>query len=160
MRRNIIETVMGAVVLLTAIVFVVFALRSGDTVNPDGYIVKATFVDAAGLADGTEVRLAGVKIGEITGQSLDMDRLLVTVIFTLDPSISLPEDTTARVVADGLLGGTAVRLDPGVSENRIPPGGEIRDARASVNIVDMIGQTIFSAGSGDDGGLGGDLSFE
>ena len=159
MRRNIIETVMGAVVALTAIVFVVFALESDDSRHADGYQVNAVFSDAAGLADGTEVRLAGVKIGSVTGQSLDMDRLLVTVTFTLDPAIRLPEDTVARVVADGLLGGTAVTLDPGQSETLIPPGGEIRDARASVNIVDMIGQTIFSVGASD-GGLGGELSFE
>ena len=159
MRRNIIETVMGAVVLLTAIVFVVFALESGDSSHPDGYQVNAIFSDAAGLADGTEVRLAGVKVGAVTGQSLDMDRLLVTVTFTLDPAIRLPEDTVARVVADGLLGGTAVTLEPGKSETTIPPGGEIRDARAAVNIVDMIGQTIFTGGAGD-GGLGGDLGFE
>ena len=159
MRRNIIETVMGAVVALTAIVFVVFALQSGG--NPDGgYEVNAIFSDAAGLDEGTEVRLAGVKVGSVTGQSLDMDRLLVTVTFTLDPAIRLPEDTVARVVADGLLGGNAVTLNPGKSETMIEPGGEIRDARASVSIVDMIGQTIFSAGSGDDGGLGGELSFE
>ena len=159
MRRNIIETVMGAVVALTAIVFVVFALESDDSRHADGYQVNAVFSDAAGLADGTEVRLAGVKIGSVTGQSLDMDRLLVTVTFTLDPAIRLPEDTVARVVADGLLGGTAVTLDPGKSETLIPPGGELRDARASVNIVDMIGQTIFSVGASD-GGLGSDLGFE
>ena len=159
MRRNIIETVMGAVVALTAIVFVVFALQSGNATPADGYQINATFADAAGLADGTEVRLAGVKIGSVTGQSLDMDRLLVTVTFTLDPAIRLPEDTVARVVADGLLGGTAVTLDPGRSETLIPPGGELKDARASVNIVDMIGQTIFSVGASD-GGLGSDLGFE
>ena len=159
MRRNIIETVMGAVVALTAIVFVVFALQSGNATPADGYQINATYADAAGLADGTEVRLAGVKIGSVTGQSLDMDRLLVTVTFTLDPAIRLPEDTVARVVADGLLGGTAVTLDPGKSETLIPPGGELRDARASVNIVDMIGQTIFSVGASD-GGLGSDLGFE
>lgn len=159
MRRNIIETVMGAVVALTAIVFVVFALQSGDRSHADGYQIRATFSDAAGLADGTEVRLAGVKIGSVTGQSLNMERLLVTVTFTLDPAIRLPEDTVARVVADGLLGGTAVTLEPGTSETLIPPGGELRDARASVNIVDMIGSTIFSGGAGD-GGLGGELGFE
>ena len=157
MRKNIIETVMGAVVLLVAVVFVVFAVQTTDAAKTGGYPVTAVFDDAAGLEDGTEVRLAGVKVGEITGHRLDMDRLLVTVLITLDEEIRLPDDTMARVVPDGLLGGSAIALEPGLSETVIPPGGEIARTRAAVNIVDMIGQTIFSVGG--EGGLAGDSAF-
>ena len=157
MRKNIIETVMGAVVLLVAVVFVVFAVQTTDAAKTGGYTVTAVFDDAAGLEDGTEVRLAGVKVGEITGHRLDMDRLLVTVLIVLDEEIRLPDDTVARVVPDGLLGGSAIALDPGQSETVIPAGGEIARTRAAVNIVDVIGQTIFSVGG--EGGLAGDGAF-
>ena len=63
MRRNMIETVMGAVVLLVAVVFIVFAFRSAGLGNAgsDGYQVTVEFSVGSGLSAGTDVRLAGVK---------------------------------------------------------------------------------------------------
>lgn len=157
MRKNIIETIMGAVVLLVAVGFVVLALETSDAAKAGGYPILATFDDAAGLEIGTEVRLSGVKIGSLAAQELDMDRLLVKVILAIDETIRLPEDTIARVVPDGLLGGMAIVLEPGEAEARIPEGGELKRTLSAVNIVDTIGQTIFSVGGSDGGGLGGDL---
>ena len=155
MRKNIIETIMGAVVLLVAVGFVVLALETSDAADGGGYPIEATFDDAAGLELGTEVRLAGLKVGTVTDQVLDMDRLLVRVTLSIDEDIALPEDTVARVAPDGLLGGMAIVLEPGQAEARILPGGELTRTRAAVNIVDVIGQTIFSVG-GSEGGLAGD----
>ena len=147
MRRNMIETVMGGVVLLVAVAFIVFAFRStsiGDT-SGGGYKVFVEFSDASGLTIGTDVRMAGVKIGTVVNQKLNPDTYFAEVVLGLNESIRLPSDTSARIIPDGLLGGNYVALEPGGAEDYIVDGGQIEYSQGSINVVDLLGRFIFSA---------------
>ncbi len=145
MSKNIIETIMGAVVLLVAVVFVTFAFQSSNVGSVSGYEVNAAFDNAAGLAPGTDVMLAGVKIGTVTAQKINPETYLADVTMAIDDDILLPTDTSARVIPDGLLGGNFVALDPGGDEEMIKPGGSITFTQGSINVVDLLGRFIFSA---------------
>ncbi|HMA14965.1 MAG: outer membrane lipid asymmetry maintenance protein MlaD [Bacteroidota bacterium] len=160
MRRNMIETVMGAVVLLVAVFFIVFAFRSaGLNADGDGYRVTVEFSDASGLAAGTDVRLAGVKIGTVLEQHLNPDTYYAVVTLGISQSVRLPSDSSARIIPDGLLGGNYVALEPGGDDAFIEDGGRITYAQGSINVVDLLGRFIFSAadaandaGKKDEGG--------
>jgi phospholipid/cholesterol/gamma-HCH transport system substrate-binding protein len=145
MQRNIIETVMGGVVLLVAIAFVVFAFQSSSLRSAAGYSVIAEFDNAAGLAAGSEVRMSGVKIGTVSSQRLDPETYFAVVSLDIEESIKLPTDTSARIISDGLLGGNFVALEPGGEEEMIQPGGQINFTQGSINVVDLLGRFIFSA---------------
>ena len=108
MRRNIIETVIGGVVLIVAIGFVTLAFQSTKSGEIDGYSVIVEFDDASGLTVGTDVRMAGVKIGTVLSQKLDPQTFFAVVELGIDDSIKLPTDTSARIIPDGLLGGNFV----------------------------------------------------
>lgn len=154
MRRNMIETVMGAVVLLVAVVFIVFAFRSaGLSADSDGYQVTVEFNDASGLAAGTDVRLAGVKIGTVLEQHLNPDTYFAVVTLGISQSVRLPSDSSARIIPDGLLGGNYVAVEPGGADDYIEDGGRIAYAQGSINVVDLLGRFIFSA-AGDAGKKG------
>lgn len=145
MARNMIETVMGAVVLLVAVVFVTFAFKSSGLSASDGYQVTARFGDASGLTVGTEVRMAGVKVGTVSTQDIDPETYLATVTMNIDERIRLPLDTSARIIPDGLLGGNFISLEPGGEDDMIEPGGSIAFTQGSINVVDLLGRFIFSA---------------
>ncbi len=145
MDRNVIETVMGAVVLIVAAMFVGIAFKSGTATSPSGYLITAEFDDASGMGPGSEVRMSGVKIGTVYSQELDPETYFAVVTLTISDSIKLPRDTSARIIADGLLGSNFVALEPGGDEEMIPPGGEITFTQGSINVVDLLGRFIFSA---------------
>ncbi len=113
MNRNIIETVMGAVVLIVAAGFIALAFQSGAATSPSGYQVTAEFDNASGLGPGSEVRMSGVKIGTVASQRLDPDTYFAVVTLDISDYIKLPRDTSARIIADGLLGSNFVALEPG-----------------------------------------------
>jgi phospholipid/cholesterol/gamma-HCH transport system substrate-binding protein len=152
MKKNIIETVMGAVVLVAALGFVGFVFQSTSVERIDGYQVIAQFDDASGLIAGTDVRLAGVKIGTVAGQRLDTELFTAVITLNVDDSIKLPADTSARIVPDGLLGGNYVALEPGGEEDIIEPGGEILYTQGAINVVDLLGRFVFSAADDATGG--------
>jgi len=145
MRRNVIETIMGAVVILVAVTFVVFAFQSSGVQTADGYSVTARFDNASGLTSGTDVRMAGVKIGTVVAQELDPETYFANVTMSIDPRIQLPLDSSARIIPDGLLGGNFVALEPGGDVEMIKPGGSIQFAQGAINVVDLLGRFIFSA---------------
>ncbi len=150
MHRNVIETVMGAVVLLVAIAFVVFAFRTSGISASGGYSVEAVFNDASGLAVGTDVRMAGVKVGTVAGQSLDTETYQARIVLRIDESIKLPTDSSARILPDGLLGGNFVSLEPGAEEDLIPAGGRIEFTQSAINVVELLGRFIFGSAESDD----------
>ncbi len=145
MRRNVIETVMGGVVLIVAAMFVGIAFQSGTVTTPAGYQIIAEFDDASGLGPGSEVRMSGVKIGTVHSQELDPETYFAVVTLNISESVGLPRDTSARIIADGLLGSNFIALEPGGDEDMIPAGGEITFTQGSINVVDLLGRFIFSA---------------
>jgi len=145
MHRNVIETVMGGVVLLVAAGFVYLAFQSGSVSNGSGYLVTAEFDNASGLTTGSEVRMSGVKVGTVVSQRLDPKTFFAVVTINIADQISLPRDTSARILADGLLGNNYVSLEPGGEEETIAPNGKINFTQGSINVVDLLGRFIFSA---------------
>ncbi|HEX6103086.1 MAG TPA: outer membrane lipid asymmetry maintenance protein MlaD [Alphaproteobacteria bacterium] len=144
MRRSVIETIMGAVVLVVAGLFLFFAYSSSNVSATGGYELVARFNRVDGLANGSDVRMSGIKIGSVTSQRLDPETYRAIVRLAIDSSIKLPEDTTARIQSDGLLGNTYMVLEPGGAEEMIPPGGTIAYTQDAVNLVDLLGRFIFS----------------
>ncbi len=146
MRRNVIETIMGGVVLLVAIAFIVFAFRSSGLSAPGGYQITAQFDDASGLNVGTEVRIAGVKIGTVSAQHLDPVTYRAIVTLSIDDDVKLPLDSSARILPDGLLGGNFVALDPGAEDENLAADGRIDITQGAINIVDLISRFVFNSG--------------
>jgi phospholipid/cholesterol/gamma-HCH transport system substrate-binding protein len=152
-----IEAVMGAVVLIVAAVFLVFAYDTSQVRSVSGYPLMADFQRIDGINAGGDVRISGIKVGSVTSESLDPKTYLATVKLSIDPKVQLPDDTVAEIVSAGLLGDKYVSLVPGGSDKMIPPGGTIKYTQASVSLENLIGQTIFSPpGKKGEGGDKGD----
>lgn len=152
-RHNPAELATGAVVLLVAGAFLVFAVaNTGKSFGgTGGYLVHANFDHVDGLALGADVRIAGVKVGSIQTIRLDPKTYLANVGFSVARDVSLSIDASATVASDGLLGGKYIDLAEGGEEKTIPPGGEITITQGSVNIEALIGKYIFGGTGGKDG---------
>lgn len=143
MRRNVIETVLGGVVLLVAGVFLAFAYSSADLRPVMGYKIAARFNAVDGLTVGNDVRVGGVKIGSVVEQRIDLESYQAIVVMSIRPDITLPDDSVASVSSEGLLGGKYIRIDPGASEQRLGDGGELSETRDIVSLEEMLGKVIF-----------------
>ena len=148
MSGNVIETVMGAVVLVVAALFLFFAYTTSQVRAVHGYQVTAQFERVGALRDGSDVRIAGVKVGSVVSESLDPKTFLATVHMSINPAYKLPEDTVAEIVSNGLLGDQYMSLVPGGEEQTILPGGRIKYTQSPASLENLIGQMIFSQPGG------------
>lgn len=149
MKRSVIETVLGAVVLFVAGFFLVFSYKTANVRQVSGYEIFAHFSGIGGLSVGDEVQVSGVKVGSVTGVSLDEETYLAKVRMSVAPHIKLPEDTAALISSESLLGGRYLSLEPGAAEDMIKPGGSIQYTQAPQNLEQLLGQFIFSMQSDD-----------
>lgn len=161
MRKETKEILLGAVVLLVAVVFVGSAFQGSDVKSGGGYQVTASFDNAAGLDPGSDVRMAGVKIGTVLEQVLDTETYRARVTMIIDQGTELTTDTSARIIPDGMTGANFVSVEPGGEEDLIADGGAIAYTQGAINFVDLLGRFVMTkeppAQPADDGGLGGDL---
>ena len=145
MQRNMLETVMGAIVLLTAVAFVSLAYEAANIRGTDGYELEAEFGATGGLSVGDDVRISGIKVGRISRQELDPVTYAARIVMSLDERIRIPADSSARITAASLLGGNYLELIPGADEEMMQPGEVIYDTRDPVSLTDLLGKAVFSA---------------
>mgnify|MGYP001826203428 CR=1 FL=1 len=168
MRESVFETLTGFCVLVLASVFVFYALGNGsDGLNrTDTYDVTARFNNIVGIDRGSDVRMAGVKIGIVKSIDVDFQRVEAVLRLSLDEAVELPDDTDARISSDGLLGGAYIALEPGGGFDMIAQDGtgEILYTRGSVDLMTLIGSFANSLGTDSNEGAdslgastGGDL---
>ena len=150
MGNNIVETLIGAVVLVIAVFFVIFAYTSTGVGPTTGYELSARFTRVDGLSVGSDVRMSGIKVGTVVEQSLDRETFDALVIFNVKDDVKVPDDTAVKITSDGLLGDSYVSLEPGGSDTFLAAGEELTITQGAVNLMDLIAQAVFGSAKSDE----------
>jgi phospholipid/cholesterol/gamma-HCH transport system substrate-binding protein len=148
MSGNLVETLIGAVVLVVAAVFLLFAYNKADVRAVSGYPLQAKFERADGVNVGSDVLLGGIKIGSVTGQRLDTVEYLAVLELSISNDVKLPDDSAIKIASNGLLGDKYLSVEPGGSEKMLEAGQEIRYTQGSVDLTELIGKAIYSSQGG------------
>lgn len=146
-----IETVVGAAVVALAVGFFAYASKTagiGGSVTGGGYVLVAEFDNAEGINVGTDVRLAGIKVGSVTAQKLNTESYQARIEMTVDTSVSLADDSAAKITSEGLLGGKFIALEPGGSDAKLAAGDQFTYTQGSVDLWALIGQAMSGSGRG------------
>ena len=145
MSRNAVETVMGAVVLLIAGIFLALAYEYAEVRMVEGYVITAKFNKVDGLQRGSDVRIGGVKVGSVVDQFIDPQDYRVVVTVSIKSDLKLPLDSTASITSDGLLGGKYMKLEPGFATAVIEPGGQIVYSQDSIILEELLEKIVLKA---------------
>ena len=143
MRYSLVEILLGAIVLLTAIGFLILGMQSINS-QKDGYTISLIFGSTAGLKNGDDVKISGISVGKITKLELDLDDYNAKVNIIIDNNIKIPDDSSAKITSSSLLGGNFLDIIPGSSEQNLGPSDIIYDTTDPVSFTDMLGKVIFS----------------
>lgn len=133
------EILAGAAILAVAAGFALYAVRgSGVVSEPDSYPLTASFRSVEGITVGTDVRLAGVKVGTVTALALNPETYFADATISMRKDVALPTDSTILISSEGLLGGNFVEVQPGGALETLEPGGEIEDTQGSVSLITLL----------------------
>ena len=151
-RRNIAEVLTGAVVLLVAAGFLGYAVAHSGRSTTSGYTLYAKFDHIDGLGAGSDVRVAGVKVGSVNEERIDPQSFQAVVALSVRNDIKLPKDSAAIITSESLLGGKYLSLQPGGDEAILQPGQTITITQSSISLEELLGKFIFSMTNVQKGG--------
>jgi phospholipid/cholesterol/gamma-HCH transport system substrate-binding protein len=142
------ESIVGVFVLIVAFFFFYYVCIKSGWQRVDEYLLIAKFDKADGLAEGGDVKVSGIKVGKIIKVSIDPISFLAVIEFTVLNDLKLPNDTSASVSSDGLLGKKYLSLTPGGNDICLSGGDEIENTSGPVDIESLIGKFVFSQNKG------------
>ncbi|MGE0827932.1 MAG: MlaD family protein [Hyphomonadaceae bacterium] len=149
MKEQTAETILGALVALVAIGFFIFAsAQAGAGETAGGYSVFGRFQRVDGISVGSDVRVSGVKVGVVRAVGLDPATYMARLDLTIDPSVEVLDESTARIQSDGLLGGAYVSIEPAGME-KLAPGAEIINTQGAVDLLTLLASAASSMGGGN-----------
>jgi phospholipid/cholesterol/gamma-HCH transport system substrate-binding protein len=138
-KEGLTEVAVGAAVLVAAGAFLVYAAQAtGFSRGGDAIDLQASFRSVEGITPGSDVRMAGVKIGTVTGMTLDPETFRALTTLNIDAAIPIPDDSSAVIASEGLLGGAFVEIVPGGSLSSLSEGAEIIDTQGAVSLLNLL----------------------
>ena len=147
--RNTTEVLVGGAVLAAALAFGLYATQTtGFGRGTTGYDLTASFRSLEGVTVGTDVRLAGVKIGSVAGVGLNAESYRADTRLAFLDGVAIPDDSAAVISSEGLLGGNFVEIMPGGSLTFFEPGDTITDTQGSVSLISLLLKFV-SGGEGE-----------
>jgi len=145
---------------LAALIFLTTQLPSSGLklsfAKTPGYDVTAEFDNIGDLKVGAPVRMAGVRIGDVTGIRLDKDSFRADVHLHIYPQFSqIPEDSYASIETEGLLGGQYVGISPGGLSTYLKSGSQILQTQSAIVLENLINKFFANYSSGSSSGNNG-----
>lgn len=141
------ETLVGLFILaaVAGLFFLAFKVSGVSSYHQgNSYQITAPFDNIGDLKTRAAVTMAGVKIGQVTGITLDNKTYRALVTIRIDKDEPIPDDSAASILTAGLLGANYISLTPGFSDSYLHNGSEITDTHPAIILEDMIGQLLFS----------------
>jgi len=145
MKKLSTETAVGIFVLIGIVCIGYLTVRLGkmEIIGDNYYSISARFQSIAGLKAGSQVKLAGVPIGQVEGIFLDQERWMAVVKMKIEKDVALTEDTIASIKTSGLIGDKYIKISPGVSDIPLKPGGMLTETESAVDIEELISKFVF-----------------
>ena len=152
MYKRGIEISVGIFMILGLLALIFLALKvsglsiGGKFWSRSSYQLIADFSDVGGLKVRSPVRVAGVQIGVVNGITLNPTTYKADVSLKITQSkAKLPDDSSASIVASGLLGDNYISLQPGYSSKFYTNGNRIETTYSATNLQSLI--STFMSGS-------------
>jgi phospholipid/cholesterol/gamma-HCH transport system substrate-binding protein len=143
MRKITTETFVGLFLIAGLLCLAYLSIKLGD-LNVFGkkeYVIKARFSNIAGLKEGSDVEIAGVKIGKVSKIYLDNYQAIVELL--IKPDVKIQDDSIATIRTQGIIGDKYVKIMPGASDEYIKPNGTISETESSIELEELVSKYIF-----------------
>jgi len=149
MRRNLAETVMGAIVLIVAGLFVYFFVTTAQIQTVQGYPVTVRFGNIGGLQAGSDVRISGIAVGSVVDRIIDPETYEAVVSLSIRPDVKIPSDSVVGIGSGGFIGGPHITIKPGKAKDFLASGAELTNSEDFKALEEQVGEVIFLATGGE-----------
>lgn len=145
MKQGTIETIVGFLILMLAFGFFIFAYNmSNFSKSTNGYELVADFQNIDGILKGSDIKIAGIKVGIVDKITLEHDNYYAVLHLKINKGVNIPTDSTALVSTTGILGSRYIKINPGANTENFANGDKIKITQPALNIEDLINKLVYT----------------
>lgn len=142
MSKNVVETVVGGIVVCTAVLFLCMGYFTTSRVpGGSGIHYNAVFDSIDGIAENSEVKIGGVCVGKVCSIQLN-DSYQVVVKIIVRKQIKIPDDSVASICSVGFMGDKYISISPGQSASHLNEGDTFVFAKDGFNMEQILNKVI------------------
>ncbi len=147
MNQKRIEFSVGIFILIgiAAILYLAIQIGSSRFLGSDARVIDARFTNVGGLNEGSNVMIAGVKVGVVGDITLDTENLVAMVQLKLHTDLTIYDDAIASIKTNGLIGDKYIALDPGGGGFELEEGEPIVDTESALDKESLISRFAFGS---------------
>ena len=147
--KKSLEAVVGGIILLVCSLFFTHFIKVNNVSKKEAYkeILYAKFNNIEGIKIGSEVKIAGVRVGVVKDLKLDSSTFQVKAKLNVIENLNIPSDSVISVTSSGLLVGKFLNIKPGVEDAFLTNGASFSSTQSSLNLEDLIGKVVAAFGS-------------
>lgn len=145
MKKSSLEMAVGIFVIigLLCVGYLTVKLGKMELLGDNYYPLYARFSSATGLKPGSNVEIAGVRVGQVEAVTLEPVMKIAMVKLKIEKGLELEDDSIASVKTSGLIGDKYIMIRPGGSGDMLEAGGMITETEAALDIEDMVSKYVF-----------------
>ena len=147
MNRNInFEFILGITILLLCVFSFIYISSKVDLFQntKDEFVLESSFFDIGALSIGGDVKIRGVKVGEVSKISLDQNTYLASVITSYYNEIQIPIDSVFKIAESGFIGSPYIEIILGTSNEYFLDNESTEDNVDAVSLEEIINNFIFN----------------
>jgi len=118
----------------------VFLVGRQESEFGSNYRVRSDFDNVAGLSEGADVRVGGIRKGTVRSIRLPKTpdgKVVVTMDLSKDTQAIVKQDSVASIQSEGLLGDKYIEISFGSEDSASLKGGELIDSQPPLDISDL-----------------------
>ena len=139
-----IEFVLGLLILITSLICIFYYSSKINFFNKiESFQIHSSFFDKGNINIGNEVKIKGVKVGEVSNISLDQDSYMAIVTSSVDKRIKIPNDSVFKISNNGFIGSPYIEIELGNSEEPLKNNEYTINNVDAVSLEEIINNFIF-----------------
>ena len=139
-----IEFILGLLILIISIICIFYYSSKINLFNKiETFQINSSFFDIGNVNIGNDVKIKGVKVGEVSGISLDQENYMAIVTSSVDENIKIPDNSTFKISNNGFIGSPYIEIQLGESEELLKNNDYTTDNIDAVSLEEIINNFIF-----------------
>ena len=138
------EYVLGLLILIISIISIFYYSSKINLFNKvDTLQVNSSFFDIGNINIGNDVKIMGVKVGEVSNISLDQENFMAVITSSVDESIKIPNDSIFKIANNGFIGSPYIEIELGNSNEIFKNNDYTINNVDAVSLEEIINNFIF-----------------
>lgn len=138
-NSSTLETISGicAIALIIAVIYIFSSNTHDDKItDSNSYILTASFSNIDGIIIGSDIKISGIKIGEV--RNIKLENYRAKLLFNILSNYQIPDDSEAAVTTSGIMGDKYINIVPGISDDNFNNNDQINHTRSAINLENII----------------------